>query len=289
MKVRNIDLSGYEKISQEKNDTEKIVSETTRLTKNKISNENNELFPDPLNKVIENSDNLDNTDNTDNADNTLFDFPTEKDISIRTDSSFDSRKNQKNSKNSRLNIIRKGNMIMCLYNKKGEPLIVIGPHWPFAICMITFIDIISFCFFHYLWNSIYWIVRYIGVVIAFLQTMSYLLVFLYNPGVPPKELWIENYFKEQHESDEPGSYRICNLCKIIMRVKDNTDHCEECNICIIGADHHCPWTSKCVGKNNKKIFYIFIGFTFGLIIYFFIALFSMIFVEEDSKKKFVLN
>jgi hypothetical protein len=42
------------------------------------------------------------------------------------------------------------------------------------------------------------------------------------------------------------------------------------SITIIGYDHHCPWTSKCVGSGNLKSFYIFVAFTmvlFGYLIF----------------------
>ena len=42
---------------------------------------------------------------------------------------------------------RKGNMYMMCYNSNGEPLIVIGPHWPFTICVMIFIDSIIFFIF----------------------------------------------------------------------------------------------------------------------------------------------
>ena len=105
---------------------------------------------------------------------------------------------------------------------------------------------------------------YLGIIIFLVQSISFLITVLINPGIAPKDLWLENY----KHLEEIGSYRICNICKIIMRNVDKTDHCEDCNVCIIGADHHCPWTSKCVGKKNKKIFQIFVFSTFILLIYF---------------------
>jgi len=36
-------------------------------------------------------------------------------------------------------------------------------------------------------------------------------------------------------------------------------------------DHHCPWTSKCIGGNNLRRFYIFVGVTPFYIFYYVIT------------------
>ena len=184
------------------------------------------------------------------------------------------------SDNEIFNINRKGNMIMLCFNKEGVPLIAIGPNISLAFSMMITIDIFSFCYFYFLWNILFRFYAYIGIIIFFIQAISYLITILINPGIPSKELWLENY----KHLDEIGTYRICNVCKIIMRNEDKTDHCDECNICIIGADHHCPWTSKCVGANNKNMFYIFVFSTFTLLIYFICGAFlTIVFIDDDRK------
>ena len=73
------------------------------------------------------------------------------------------------------------------------------------------------------------IIRNIGVLIFIIQIISYNIVFLINPGLPEKDLWIENY-----NSNDLGNYRICSICKVIMRDEDEIEHCDDCNVCIIG-------------------------------------------------------
>lgn len=34
-------------------------------------------------------------------------------------------------------------------------------------------------------------------------------------------------------------------------------HCPECNVCIEGYDHHCPWVGTCIGKKNFLFFIVF--------------------------------
>lgn len=48
-------------------------------------------------------------------------------------------------------------------------------------------------------------------------------------------------------------------------------HCPECNICIEGYDHHCPWIGKCVGAKNLCSFYFFLIMVFGTLTLCFIA------------------
>ncbi|PHJ23740.1 dhhc zinc finger domain-containing protein [Cystoisospora suis] len=56
-----------------------------------------------------------------------------------------------------------------------------------------------------------------------------------------------------------SSSRFCRYCKIIP--PRGSYHCEDCRVCIEGYDHHCPWTSKCIGKGNAKEFYAWLIFS----------------------------
>jgi len=45
-------------------------------------------------------------------------------------------------------------------------------------------------------------------------------------------------------------------------------------VCIGGFDHHCPWTSKCIGKKNLTAFYTFL--TINVATFFYVLLFASI-------------
>ena len=92
--------------------------------------------------------------------------------------------------------------------------------------------------------------------------------------------------KEEYEKLQPKKvikdveYKLsyCETCHIIRDLR--VFHCSRCGRCIQRHDHHCPWTSKCVGRYNKYFFYIFttsififIFFTFSIV---FFALLNMI-------------
>ena len=70
-----------------------------------------------------------------------------------------------------------------------------------------------------------------------------------------------------------------------MDLDKGTEHCVECGICIMNNDHHCPWTSKCVGKKNIKMFYIFVGSLATHIVYLVFALVSLAVFSENPRAK----
>ncbi len=105
------------------------------------------------------------------------------------------------------------------------------------------------------------------------QVSSYLLTGLVNQG-----LAINN---DMDIETEVRNKQICPYCKNFNQKGEGIEHCIDCGICIegmfyyiIGFDHHCPWTSKCIGRGNIKYFYMFIISTFTLLLYIIFSLIS---------------
>ena len=107
-------------------------------------------------------------------------------------------------------------------------------------------------------TNVWFIVMIICGVIFFL---SYLNIGLSVPGFASRS--------EEPSEQDKANPRFCKPCKIVRT--QNVYHCYDCDVCIEGYDHHCPWIGKCVGKNNLRAFYFFLVATFGTLIMSFVA------------------
>lgn len=99
-----------------------------------------------------------------------------------------------------------------------------------------------------------------------------------DPGILPKilpsyensqfqEIPVDPRLLSDFQKDQKRSYvstqkthllrfKFCNECCIYRPPR--TSHCYECNVCVQRFDHHCPWIGVCVGKQNYKLFLIFL-------------------------------
>lgn len=127
--------------------------------------------------------------------------------------------------------------------------------------------------FIFIWKVVYphsyhWI-NLSETIIYFIYIVSHSLTMLVNQGVPSqKYLDMVNALVENDKLNgikDNSHYRKCNKCNINVLIKDNVVHCDDCGLCIIEYDHHCPWTSKCIGKYNFYIFHTFCVSIFILI------------------------
>ena len=61
--------------------------------------------------------------------------------------------------------------------------------------------------------------------------------------------------------DKSGYQFYCNLgCD--SNVLENSKHCNSCNKCVSGFDHHCIYVNNCIGEANYKSFWNLIVLTF---------------------------
>ena len=178
-------------------------------------------------------------------------------ITLNIDSSFI----EKNS--NKFFYKKKGNTFQFFGNSNGDPLIIIGPHWYMIILVLILITYTFYSILKTFWILSNIIIIIIGFIIYFIFLFSYLFTALINPGFPKNEEILDKEIIKEN-------YKYCDICLIYVKIETKTIHCQMCDICIEEFDHHCPWTSKCIGKRNKISFYIFVGSVFILIFYFFV-------------------
>ena len=125
--------------------------------------------------------------------------------------------------------------------------------------------------------------NYLVSIFYFLYTLIYLVVFLKSPGIPGREYYKDTFTFEKEE--DKLNYQKCSKCNIIIPKNFKVEHCKKCGVCIIKQDHHCPWTGKCIGKNNLKIFCLFGSFLFFFIISLFVSFVTcIVYINTDMKK-----
>ncbi len=108
---------------------------------------------------------------------------------------------------------------------------------------------------------------------------SYTFTALINPGFPKNNL-------DALTGEPRDKFIYCDICEIWVSRDKKTIHCSDCDICIEGHDHHCPWVTKCVGKNNSfsfKVFLVTLVFSF---FYFSIILATVISFYKNKNKNF---
>ena len=121
-----------------------------------------------------------------------------------------------------------------LWYKNGDPILTIGPYWSFYICLNFTIIAIFFTYMHSLWNYLNIFIKILGFSLWFVQFTSYTYTFLINPGIPNKNTKISN---QNHPKFK--DYRICQVCMKLMNLEINTNHCNECGVCVEGKIIKC--------------------------------------------------
>lgn len=50
-------------------------------------------------------------------------------------------------------------------------------------------------------------------------------------------------------------------------VPSRSEYCPDCDHCVRGMDHHCPWTGQCIAEGNVVAFYWFLALVFASLIF----------------------
>lgn len=100
---------------------------------------------------------------------------------------------------------------------------------PFYVCLSSTIFLLSFLFYYSFWNNLNIYVKFIGLLLVLIQAFSYFYTFIINPGLPKKNIVIADSPKKMTKG-----YKYCEYCRILMNLDEKTNHCLECNVCIVG-------------------------------------------------------
>ena len=158
---------------------------------------------------------------------------------------------------------RLGNTYSFFGDIYGDPKIIIGPHWPLHFLVVFFFSYLIYFFYTRLGAYFNIYLKIIGIIIYLIFLVTYTYTFLINPGYPKNDI-------DSINGEPRKKFYYCNICKLWANLEKKTRHCKDCNICIEGHDHHCPWTGKCIGAKNFKSFVIFVASIFILFAYFII-------------------
>lgn len=162
-------------------------------------------------------------------------------------------------------------------------LCVIGPHWLGVMFTLGLLYCASYYFTIQAYETIGVMSAAICVLFTISATVNLFLVACKDPGIVrnAEHLRVAKNDNED-DDDELGEYagltqsqnkdqgeeegwRWCGVCKVYQ--PPNAAHCADCNACVDGYDHHCPWMGICIGKDNYRAFIMFNLSWLGYLIY----------------------
>ena len=129
--------------------------------------------------------------------------------------------------------------------------------------LIIFIIVLPF------FENIYYMFINLGSFLLCL--LSYIILLYKSPGYVKNPSLSKEYgqdilkaLKFLLDSGE-NLENYCPRCHI--KNKKNIKHCFICDKCVLEMSHHCFWFNKCIGKNNKffYIIFLFLNFTYAFI------------------------
>ena len=188
-----------------------------------------------------------------------LDLPITKEKTISSSLDLDFNINPINIEKSQSFYYKKiGKTFTFFGDKDGNPLLIIGPHYPLFLLFMLLLTFFYFGVLSFFWLNISTKVKIIIIIFYIIYFISYVYTAIINPGYPKHNL-------ESRTGEPKNKFRFCNICKMYVNKEKLTFHCEECHICIEGRDHHCAWCGKCIGKRNLTSFYIWLFSLMGLI------------------------
>ena len=192
-------------------------------------------------------------------------------------------KNLPNKKNELpINIARKKNYVRIknlLKDKEYNPLCTLESppkyiepsniYRKLILFLIIIVELIIFILILPFLEDIYHLFVNLG---SFALCLLSFIIFMYkDPGYQKNTKLIKDCGGEKNNKPLKTlldiGMKLENYCpKCYIEKKKNITHCFICDECVLEMSHHCFWINKCVGKNNKFFYllFIFFGFIYAL-------------------------
>eukprot|EP01137_Pigoraptor_chileana_P022027 Opistho-2@6832 len=123
----------------------------------------------------------------------------------------------------------------------------------------------------YMWRNVSPAVPIVAGYLAALTFITFFRTAMSDPGILPREPPPEHddpYAPSTVDSIVRGAEikrKWCNTCHFYRPPR--TVHCFECDNCVECYDHHCPWTSNCIGRRNYRYYFSYLGSLTAFILY----------------------
>lgn len=141
-----------------------------------------------------------------------------------------------------------GNMLILLRNRRGKPIVIVGPYWTMLVFVTLPLSVIGPALVATLWCSrLHQGIQLTYAALVAFVAIALLATALRDPGIllrhasAPDETWTWN---DQARTFKPPNARYCPWCDCVLE----------------SFDHTCPWTGTAIAKNNIASFRCFVGF-----------------------------
>uniref|UniRef100_A0A7S2WG88 Palmitoyltransferase n=1 Tax=Rhizochromulina marina TaxID=1034831 RepID=A0A7S2WG88_9STRA len=147
---------------------------------------------------------------------------------------------------------RRGAMLV-LWRCCGQEL-MLGPQWHLLLITYAVVLTVSICVDGWVLSSRHTTERVVGWILTGFVLACLTALGLGDPGVV-----------HTHAAPVGDFSSYCDTCRSFRPI--GAIHCNDCQVCVAGYDHHCPWSSKCIGAKNMVFFNLFLGLLFILMVY----------------------
>ena len=152
----------------------------------------------------------------------------------------------------------------------------------FIVLHLVIILLVFFIILPYFNSNIF---SSIYIIVSAFVFILYISLSFSNPGK-----MINNEYNDLLDIVEKGNDAedFCPYC--LVKNNFRSKHCLICQNCIDEFDHHCFWVGNCIGKNNYKLFFIFLIYillntlyNIGVNIYYLATEIGTENIQEDNK------